>query len=102
MHSLDLKLIDDCFNCLEAKKILLGIIEEKLKHYRIKNLTHQVRYEQPDLAALSKIGQLEQYRDLIQKAIDDTQADRSELKIEANFSIVPRSESQGKQTGTFG
>lgn len=102
MKNLELLLLNDSFNHVDAKELIVKAIDKKINFYKLKNLQYQIRYEMPDYSVQQKLAQLQDSREELLKLIDQARQRQSELRIEAAVCVEPYSPSKGFATGTFG
>ncbi len=87
MKNLEILLLNDCFTHLEAKEVIIALIDKKINFYKAKNLRYQVRYEEPDPVIQIKLAQLEDARQELLELIGDAKRNHTELRVEAAVCI---------------
>lgn len=102
MKNLEIPLLNDCFDYLEANDVILQLIDKKVNFYKLKNLQHQIRHEMPDPLIQHNLIQLQEARTALLELIEQAKQRHTELHVEAALFVQPTSSGQPLASGTFG
>jgi uncharacterized membrane protein YhiD involved in acid resistance len=82
-----IKLIDGQFTPEEANEILLDIITRKINFHKLKNLTSQVHYNQPNKESEVRLIELQEAKAQILALFKEAKEEHKDLLVEATLHL---------------
>lgn len=82
-----LNLISGTYSPLEAREVLLKLVDIKINFHKIRDLKSQVNYEKPDAVSQKRIKELEQIRAQILSVIDEAVEGKHNVEVESILNI---------------
>ena len=83
----DYCLIDGEFSADEARRVLMTLINDKIKFHQMNELSHEERYGEENPASSRRIEELSQTRDALTQLIDAAETQGLRLKINSRIDI---------------
>lgn len=85
----DVTLIHGSFDCTDADEILMSLIDHKIQHHVVKNLSSHVRYGVDDNNSIKRLAELRADRIRLAEIIENARINNQNLQVEAVLHIHP-------------
>ncbi|MCB0699206.1 MAG: hypothetical protein H6551_03260 [Chitinophagales bacterium] len=80
-------LIEGTFNAEDAKDILLGLVEDKIRFHQHRIFSHEERFGKPCEDSVTRISQLQKTRKQILELTNHCQSENKTLRIHSDILI---------------
>lgn len=91
------KLIKGSFSPIDAKDILLNMVDSKINFHKIKSLSSLVRWNQPSQKSEQRIKELKEAKEQILALIEKAEKEGCSLKIESTINLSLEAKKQTEE-----
>ena len=91
------KLIKGSFSPIDAKDLLLNMVDSKINFHKIKSLSSLVQCNQPNKESEQRIKELKEAKEQILAIIEKAEKDGRSLRIESTINLSLEAKEQEKE-----